>query len=394
MILKKLVRCFRGWTVVDELVAAVEQVLPPERPIQLHAHYLNGAELTNAQTCLNGHLTSHDWIEKFEADLAAYCGVEQAVCVSSGTAALHLILLAAGVKPDEEVLVPSLSFIASANVIKYCGAIPNFVDSGITGINVYKLRRYLERTTSSTPDRKGRLNSKTGRVISALIAVDLLGVPADFDKLESLAREFGLILIEDAAQALGASGGARKCGSFGRAAALSFNNNKIITTNGGGAILTDDAWIAAKVASLATQHKVRHLYKMDHDGIGFNYRMGNINAAIGVAQLGQIEYFMEQKKKLNAAYKLAFDGRAAVFSAKETWHGQPNYWLNAVALKDRSERDSFLQELAERGIFARAMFPLINSFPMYEDCPSDDMSYSNIVSDRVVCLPSGVGLVK
>lgn len=373
---------------IHEVASAIERILPKRRPIGHHEAYIGEKERQATSVCMQD-LTGDGCVKALEKNLAKYCGVENAVAVSSGTAALHLALLATGVKPGEEVLVPALTFVATANAVSHCGAIPNFID-GKVGINAYKLRRYLEKTTCPNPSRRGRLNCKTGRVISALIGVDLLGFPADWPKISEVADEFGLILIEDAAQALGSSLGNKKCGSFGRAAILSFNNNKIITGNGGGAVLTDDAWIAAKVWSLATTARLPHPWLIEHDQVAYNYRMGNINAAIAGAQLEQIENFLEAKFVLLLRYGEALEGYGIrVMAATEPHEGWANYWLTTVLTDKRNE---LLIELQKRGINARALFTLLPNLPMYADCPHDNLGSAENTQRMAVCLPSGIGL--
>ncbi len=376
------------------LVKAIASVIPPRRPIHHHEPYIFQREKKYIAECLENGIADDEWVRKLEDELRRVCGTSQAIAVSSGTAALHVTLLAAGIKAGEEVLVPSLTFAGTANAISYCGAIPNFVD-GALGISAYKLRRYLERTTCPNPDKRGRLNCATGRVISALIVVDLLGFPADWQKLSAVADEFGLTLIEDAAQALGAKVGNQPCGSFGKAAILSFNNNKIVTGNGGGAVLTNDEWLAAKAHQLATTARINHPWKVEHDAVGYNYRMGAVNGALACAQMCRLPVFLVAKKALLTRYQAAIEGikGVALLKATEPWHGDPNYWLISLIFTyagDRtSERDELLAELHAQGIHARPLFTPLHLSPMYATCPRDTMQYAENTFGRVVCLPSG-----
>lgn len=376
------------------LVQAIASVLPKRRPIYHHEPYTLHREKQNIAECLEGGIANDEWVKKLEEELRRVCGTSQAIAVSSGTAALHVTLLATGVKAGEEVLVPSLTFAGTANAITYCGAIPNFVD-GPLGISAYKLRRYLERTTCANPDKRGRLNCKTGRVISALIVVDLLGFPADMQKLSVVADEFGLILIEDAAQALGAKIGNQPCGSFGKAAILSFNNNKIVTGNGGGAVLTNDEWLAAKVHQLATTARTTHPWRVEHDAIGYNYRMGTINAALACAQMERLPVLLVAKRALLARYEGAlvdFKG-VTLLKATEAWHGAPNYWLITLIFKKAGDctvdREELLEQLYDYGIHARSLFTPLHKLPMYAGNPRDSMQYAENTFSRTVCLPSG-----
>lgn len=365
-----------------KLVDAIDQFLPKNRPISHHEPLV---------TFPPGAV-----IRDLELRLSKYCGVDQCVAVASGSAALHLALLAIGIKPGEEVLVPSLTFVATANAVRYVGAIPHFID-GALSINVRKLRKFLVDKTKSTGDRRGRLNLETNRVISALIVVDLLGFPAELEKLEDLAHEFNLKLVEDAAQALGSSLGARKCGSFGDAAIFSFNNNKIITGGGGGALLTNDAWVAAKAWSLATTARLPHQWKVAHAEHAFNYRMTSLSASLILDQLNKIDAILAYKRRLFDNYKGALFACKEIefLEATEEWQGSPNYWLTSVKLNPvyADKFDKIMDELANRGIGARAIFTPLHLLPMFNGCPHDsNMLYCEDSAKRIICLPSGKGL--
>jgi perosamine synthetase len=373
---------------VGSIVRAIEQVLPERRPLHHHEPSINGKEQAHVADCLKGGIGSDQYIKRLSRALSGFVGVEQAVCVSSGTAALHLALLAVGVQPGDEVLVPTLTFAATANAIKYAGAIPNFVD-GKVGINAYKLWSYLEREATKNPNGRGALNKKTGRVISAIVVVDLLGVPADYAKLNEVAGAYGLFMIEDAAQALGSCSGNRKCGSFGDAATFSFNNNKIVTGNGGGAILTNNSWIAAKAYQLATTARTSHPWLVEHDAIGFNYRLPSLNASLALAQFDRLDDFLQAKKRLLTRYKEALVDCDDV----EVMDQGGNNWLITLMLKPQHSkiRDEVLNALHERSILARALFTPLHKLKIYEDCPRDNnLMYAEDTFQRAICLPSGV----
>lgn len=380
---------------IPAIVEAIASVLPARRPIGHHEPSLDGHELKAINDCFRDGLTGYKAISAFEDTLAARCGVRHAVAVSSGTAALHLALTAAGVKPNDEVLVPALTFVATANAVVHAGAVPNFVD-GSLNINAYKLRCYLHRQTVKAPTGP-RINRVTGRPVTAIVAVDLLGVPADMAELEIIASEFGLVLIEDAAEALGSRIGNRACGSFGRAGILSFNNNKIVTTGGGGAVLTDDDWLAAKVVQLATTARLPHKWAVEHDAVAWNYRMGNINAAVGCAQMEKLDGFLEKKRRLWVRYRdvLAVCGGVELVDyCAGQGHGA-NHWLVALKLDPRagdSARVALLDALCAAGIMARALFTPMHMLPMYRDNPRDNLLSAEDAWRRTVCLPSGADL--
>jgi perosamine synthetase len=374
---------------MDPLISAIENALPPERPINHHSpcfsdeKYAVGASLGALAT---------DYYQKALADrLMSYCGVKAVIPVASGTAALQLALTAAGVLPGEEVFVPALTFAATAAAVVHAGAVPHFVDGGTT-INAYKLRRHIEATTSPTPTKRGRFNNKTGRVISAICGVDILGFPADWGGISDVARESGLILIEDAAEALGSKLDAQSCGSFGSVAILSFNSNKIVTGGGGGAILTNDEWIAAKAWDLATTCRLPHPWLIEHNGIGFNYRMPALNAALILSQMEKIDVFLKAKKELFERYKSGLGNR--MLEPKE-WQGEPNYWLSTMLADNEKHRDELLGELHKREIRARALFTPLHKLEPYKLFPRQtNLMQAEDLFAKAICLPSGQGALQ
>lgn len=370
---------------MDNLVDAIDKCLPGERPIYHHAPCIGASEQGYIHAAL-ANVSNDITQNKLGCELAKYCGVEMAVPVSSGTTALQLALLACGVKHGEEVIVPTLTFAATAAAVVHAGAVPHFVD-GTTSINAYKLRRHLESITAPSHTKRGRLNVKTGRVISAIIFVDLLGFPADVVKLTEIAREFGLIIIEDAAEALGSSLQGKRCGSFGDAAILSFNNNKIVTAGGGGAVLTSDEWVAAQAYNLANTCRVQHPWLVEHSGVGFNYRMPTLSAALCLSQLEKIDGFLKAKKALWDRYSKA----GAVMLAPSEWQGEPNYWLSTMLC---GERDLVLKKLHDRGIYARALFTPLHKLECFKRYPRHtNLMQAEDLFAKAVCLPSGKGAI-
>jgi len=385
---------------MNDIVRAIDRVLPKKRPIGHHEPFVSSKELKNITECLTRGIHGNFYKEQLTTKLGQLCGVEQVIPVSSGTAALQLALLGLGVKPGDEVLVPSLTFAACANAICHVGAIPHFIDAQIS-VHPHKLRGYLLKNTVKNPDgsryakHRSLLNSKTKNVISTLIVVDLLGCPADWSKISTIADEFGLLVVEDAAQALGATYGNQSCGSFGDAAILSFNNNKIVTGNGGGAVLTNDPWVAAVAWELSTTARLDHPWKVEHAKVAYNYRMGEVNAAIVCAQLDQLPEFLEAKARINRMYKEALCGLTDV-EMIEPVGGQANYWLSSILLgfKRFGQYEEILNGLHECGIKARSIFTPLHTLPHFKDCPRDSMDYTDYNAKRIICLPSGVGLVK
>jgi perosamine synthetase len=375
---------------VKETVAAIESVLPKRRPIEHHEPFVA------KDVKINSGVTGYTHIKLMEAKLRELTD-SYALLVGSGTAALELALRAAGIQPGDEVLVPALTFVGTANAVVHAGAIPNFID-GALNINPYKLRCYLERTTEQDPIsnplhmHRGRVNKRTERPIRALIVVHLLGNPARMQDLQDIADEYGLLLIEDAAEALGSTIDNRACGSFGSASIFSFNNNKIVTTGGGGAVLSKDEWIMAKAFQLATTARVTHPWLVEHDAIAWNHRMPNICAALGYSQLEQLEEMLQRKKLLNVNYEMALkDCRGVKFVRPPDGS---NCWLNLMLVEDAKDRDFLLYALHEKGIKARALFTPMHKLPMYKSNPQDNMGYANDTFSKAVCLPSGAGLVQ
>lgn len=381
------------------IIAAIKTVIPTTTPAELHKPDINGHELKFVTECVTGDLVGYEYVRQFEDRLSEITGAPYVIAMASGTAALHIALMAAGVKAGDEVLVPALTFVATANAVSYIGAVPNFVD-GTIGINAYKLRRYLERETRRSDDGSGRVNRRTERRIAAIVPVHLLGVPADIAGISAVAEEFGLIVVEDAAEALGSSAGNRHCGTFGSAGVISFNNNKMVTTNGGGALLASEEWLTAKAWQLSTTARLAHPWKMDHDAIAWNYRMANLNAALGLAQLERFDDLLKRKNALAGRYRRAFDGVGGVEhvgadrACRTGVACTSNYWLNAILLggEHAHRRDEVLGAMHAEGIKARAIFTPLHQLPMYRDCPRDNLGYAEDSARRMICLPSGFDL--
>lgn len=375
---------------VSAALRAIASVLPPRRPIEHHEPCISGNENQIITKALNDDPVGDKYVRLMQDKLREISGRTQALVVNSGTAALELILRAMDIGPGDEVLVPSLTFVATANAVSHTGAIPHFID-GALGINAFKLRQYLGHHTHWNADKRQRINTKTGRPIKALIVVHLLGHAADMSGIEEIAHGFGLPIIEDAAEALGSRLGDRACGSFGAASIFSFNCNKICTTGGGGALLTDDGFILARAYLLATTSRLPHPWLVEHDAKAWNYRLSGIAAALGYAQLLQLTWFMDAKRELSNKYASALsDIKGLKFLNFDIG---ANCWLNAIKVDDPSNRDVILKELHDVGIKARALFTPMHMLPMYRNCPQDRMGYCEDTWRRTICLPSGARLV-
>jgi len=375
------------------MLAAIKQALPPGRAeIGLHEPVFQGNEWTYLKQCLDEGMVSSvgDFVRKFEHGLSDFTGTEHAVAVVNGTAALHVCLRLIGTAPDEEVLVPALTFVATANAVAYCGAIPHFVDSEerTLGVDPAKLDIYLREIAHVGAD--GCINRRTGRRIRALIAMHTFGHPVDLDRLVEVCNRHRLDLIEDAAQSLGSWYKGRHTGNWGRLAAMSFNGNKIITTGGGGAVLTNDKSLAERARHITTTAKIAHPWAYVHDEVGFNYRLPNINAALGCAQLEQLPEFVARKRALAERYRLAFSVINGARFFAEPDFARSNYWLNAIRLDGESSgaRDALLDLAHREGIRLRPVWTLLHRLPMYASSPRMSLDVAEALERSVINLPS------
>lgn len=364
--------------------------------IPLHEPIFCGAEWQYVKDCLDTGWVSSvgSYVDRFEQDLADYTGTKHAVVVANGTAALHISFLLAGVEPDDEVLIPSLTFIATANAVKYCNAIPHFVDSNKNnlGVDSDKLREYL--TNNTTQKNKKCINNTTGRIIRALCVMHTLGHPVDLDPLVQICNEFNIVLVEDAAEALGSYYKGTHVGNFGLINALSFNGNKIITTGGGGAILTNDDKLAEQAKHITTTAKVPHPWQYQHDMVGFNYRMPNLNAAVGCAQLEKLDEFLQAKRNLAKRYQDYFQTLDGFDFILEPKYAKSNYWLNAVLIPKTNELESIIEDLNQAGIAVRPIWRLLHTLEMYAQCPKMNLEQAEFLQSKIICLPSSVSLQK
>ena len=378
-----------------QVVAAICQAIGGS-PAVLHEPSFNGNEWRYVKECLDSSFVSSvgRFVDRFERDLEEFTGAKHAVAVVNGTAALHIALILAGVRASDEVLVPALSFVASANAILYCNATPHFVDGDerTLGVDAEKLREYLLNHTEQRASQC--INRKTGRVIRALVPMHTFGHPADLEGLLAIARDFNLIIVEDAAESLGSLYYGHHTGTFGLLGTLSFNGNKTITTGGGGAILTNRTDLAQRAKHLTTTAKLPHPWEYRHDELGYNYRMPNINAALGCAQLEQLPTMLRAKKKLTAKYSDAFESYREFRLFKEPIGCSSNYWLQTLVLAVNSAdaRDLVLTETNRAGFGARPAWITLNCLPQFQNAPQMDLSCASLLSRRLINIPSSAAL--
>lgn len=383
-------------TLAEQIVNAIRAVVGAG-PAVLHEPSFTGNEWLYLKECLDSTFVSSvgKFVDRFEAELAAFTGAKHAVAVVNGTAALHIALKLAGVKADDEVLIPALTFVATANAVTYCGATPHFVDSEARtlGVDAAKLRDYL---ASHTEQCAGQcVNRATGRVIRALVPMHAFGHPVDLDGQLAVARDFNLALVEDAAESLGSYYYGQHTGTFGLMGTLSFNGNKTITTGGGGAILTNDAALARHAKHLTTTAKLPHAWEYRHDEIGYNYRMPNLNAALGCAQLEQLPAMLAAKRELFQRYHAAFVSVVGVKLMAEPDQCQSNYWLQTLLLDAEQvhQRDTILKATNAAGFMTRPAWILMHELTPFKDCPCALLPDAESLARRIINIPSSTGLV-
>lgn len=380
----------------SEIIAAIGQVLGDiARPVQLHEPLFMGNENAYVKSCIDTGWVSSvgEFVNRFERELATFCGAAHAVVMVNGTCALHAALLCVGVQPGDEVLIPSLTFVATANAVMHAGAVPHFVEveNLSLGVDPVLLDAYLKRIARM----EGGLavNRLTGRVMRALMPVHIFGHPCQLEALADIARAWNLQLLEDATEALGSTQDGRQVGSR-HTAVLSFNGNKIVTTGGGGAVVTQDEALHRRLKHLTTTAKQSHAWAFLHDEVAYNYRMPNLNAAMGCAQLEQAPLYLRAKRALAAAYMRAFDGMKGARILPSPAGTESNFWLVTLLLNQSSEAglNTTLQALHEAGLMCRPVWQPLHLLPMYRNQPRSDLMLTESLARRIISLPSSVRL--
>lgn len=358
--------------------------------VPLHEPTFNDKEIEYVTDCVKtGWVSSVGaYVTRFEEELAKFVGVKRAVAVVNGTAALHIALKVAGVEEEDEVLMPALTFVATANAVSYLGAIPHFidVDFDFLGVDSDKLKDYLDVISEV---RDGQLfNKTTNRRIKALVPMHTFGHPVSLDELVLICNDYHLMLVEDAAESLGSYYKGKHTGSFGKISAISFNGNKIITTGGGGAIVTNDERLADYAKHITTTAKIPHKWAYDHDEIGYNYRMPNINAALGCAQLEKMPEFIAQKRKLTEKFECLVGNLIGVRLFKESANCTSNYWLQTLILDGTYNRDEVLEFLNDNGVMSRPIWTPLHKLEIFKDCPRMCLSVTDELNKRIISIPS------
>jgi perosamine synthetase len=381
---------------IRSIVQALRSVAG-EGSVPLHEPYFAGNEWKYLKECLDSTFVSSvgKFVDRFEADLAAFTGASHAVAVTNGTAALHVALMLVDVAPGDEVLVPALTFVATSNAVAYCGAVAHFVESeeATLGLDPRALREYLQRISQRRDD--GCFNRETGRAIRAVVPMHAFGHPVDLETLLAVAKEFGIAVVEDAAESLGSYYRGLHTGNFGRLGTLSFNGNKTITTGGGGAILTNDPDLARRAKHLTTTAKVPHRWEYRHDQVGYNYRLPNLNAALGCAQLEQLPTLLEAKRRLFERYEQAFAGVRSARLVGEPAGCRSNYWLQTIVLDEAvaAERDALLSATNDVGLTTRPTWMLNHRLPAFQGNPRMPLPVAESLERRIINVPSSAQLV-
>ncbi|GHC58418.1 LegC family aminotransferase [Ulvibacter litoralis] len=361
--------------------------------IALHEPIFEGNEIKYSNDAIKSTFVSSvgKYVDEFEEEIAKYTGATKAVACVNGTSALHLALLIGGVEKGDEVITQDLTFIATTNAIRYCNAEPIFidVDRHSYGLSPIALNNWLEENVDIVivNGEKQAINKKTGATVRACVPMHTFGHPCDMDSIMDICNKYGINVIEDAAESMGSFYKGKHTGTIGLIGVVSFNGNKIITTGGGGMLLFNDSELAAKAKHLSTQAKMPHAWEYKHDHIGYNYRMPNINAALGVAQLEELNNFVARKRKLSERYMDFFQSIEIEF-VTEPVNSQSNYWLNAVLLKDKEERNSFLEFMNAKKIMTRPLWEPMHTLTMNKDAQCGDLTNSKYIAERLVNIPS------
>ena len=377
----------------QNVVDFIQDTYQTKKFIPLHEPVFFGNEKKYLNECIDSTFVSSvgKFVDQFEQMMAEYTGAKYAIATVNGTAALHIALQLVGTDENCEVITQPLTFVATCNAISYCNAKPVFVDvdRDTMGLSPKSLKAFLEQETIQEED--ACYNKTTGKKITAVVPMHTFGHPCRIDEIAALCDAYNIALVEDAAESLGSYCKGKHTGTFGKVAAFSFNGNKTITTGGGGMIITDDEALAKHAKHLTTTAKVPHPYEYIHNEIGYNYRLPNLNAALGCAQMETLDAILKSKRELAGQYMDFFASENLDF-VTELKDSKTNYWLNAVVLKDKEQRDLFLKETNDSGVMTRPVWALMNRLEMFKECQSADLSSALWLEERVVNIPSGVRL--
>ena len=375
------------------VIEFIKKIYNEDKFIPLHEPRFSDKEKKNLIECIDSTFVSSvgKFVDEFEKKIANYIESKYAIATTNGTSALHISLILAGVDKDSEVITQPLTFVATCNAIKYCNANPIFidVDKDTMGLSPIALKFFLEKNT--TIKNNQCINNKTKKVIKACIPMHTYGHPCRIEEIKKICDDYFIFVIEDAAESLGSLYNNKHTGTFGQLGTMSFNGNKIITAGGGGCIVTNNEELAKRAKHLTTTAKVPHKWKFNHDFVGYNYRMPNLNASLLVAQLDKLNDFITNKRNLAYKYENFFKSLSYKFF-KETKESKSNYWLNCIIMQNKKERDQFLEYTNSYGVMTRPIWTLMNKLPMFRDAECDELNNSEWLEDRIVNIPSSVTL--
>lgn len=377
---------------MQEIVNFIKQTFNTQEFIPLHEPRFIGNEKKYLNECIDSTFVSSvgKFVDEFEKKIAEFTGAKYAVATTNGTSALHISLLLAGVEKDDEVITQPLTFIATCNAIDYTGATSVFVDVDLDtmGLSPKSLKEFLSANCEIV--NSTCRNKTSGKTIKACVPMHTFGHSCRIDEIKEICDAWHIALVEDAAESLGSYYKNRHTGTFGLLGAISFNGNKIITSGGGGCIITNDETLAKKAKHITTTAKIPHRWEYSHDMVGYNYRLPNINAALLVAQLEQLESFLQNKRVLAEEYGSFFTTCKNVEFVTEPNNSKSNYWLNAIILKDKQERDEFLEFSNNNGVMTRPIWTLMSRLEMFKECQCGDLRNATYLEERVVNIPSSV----
>ena len=380
----------------EGVLQAIRKTIGPS-PVPLHEPSFVGNEMAYLKECIDSTFVSSigPYVDQFERALEDFTGSKYAIAVVNGTSALHISLKLGGVIEQDEVLIPALTFVATANAVVYCGATPHFVESEETslGIDTQKLREYLQLNTKQIDNNC--VNIKTNKIIRAIVPMHTFGHPVNLDQLLEIAKEFNIVIIEDAAESLGSFYNGKHTGTFGLLGVLSFNGNKVITTGGGGAILTNDEKLAQRAKHLTTTARRKHNWEFVHDEVGYNYRMPNLNAALGCAQLEQLPQKINAKRQLFDLYQSSFSRIKGISLFSEQSWCKSNYWLQTLILDEelKEQKDSIIKITNDAGYSTRPAWVLLSELLPFTKAQRMDLNTAKSLYDRIINIPSSPNIV-
>ena len=376
---------------MQNIVDFIKETFKTNEFIPLHEPRFVGNEKKYLNDCIDSTFVSSvgKYVDTFEKEFAVSVGSKYAIATVNGTAALHISLILADVQKEDEVITQALTFIATCNAISYIGAKSIFVDVDLDtmGMSPKSLKEFLESNCELINNKC--INETTKKIIKACVPMHTFGHPCRIDEIKEICDVWNITLVEDAAESLGSYYKEKHTGTFGKVGAFSFNGNKIITSGGGGVIITDDESLAKRAKHITTTAKIPHPYEYVHSEVAYNYRLPNLNAALLVAQLEQLDRFLKSKRELALKYKEFFSKEDINF-IEELKDSRTNYWLQAVLLKDKNQRDEFLEFTNKNGVMTRPIWKLMNELEMFKDCQKDDLKNSKYLEERVVNIPSSV----